>query len=146
MPRTVIDSSNLPLKVSVAPLGDPAETMIITVIQSGLNPARSKSYLMGKDGAVGVLPYSTEVLGKDDTAVLVGYTDGTLRLIAIEADPVPNSSGTTSKLVSYDFPGALQPFPPSGSATDQEARAMIADLYVEIADLNSKLQQIKNIL
>lgn len=135
--RVVLNSTNLPIKVSATPLHNPAEDVLVTIVHANSVPARVEVFLVNRAGNLTALA-SSEVLGKDDSGSAVGYSDGTLRLFVSESDLIPNSSGTTSKLVSYDFPGALPTNQPQ-TAVDTWARE-------RLTVIENKLAAIKNVL
>lgn len=127
-----------PAKVVAVPIGDAAETTLVTVLHLGVPTPYVETYLMTRAGAFQSIGRS-EPIGKDDSGAAVAYRDGTVRLVASEADPIAGSPGSSSDLTYYDFPGAA-PLPAGGaSATDATARAQIAVLDARLDKLSAAL-------
>lgn len=99
-------------------------TLVTVVRFLGVPVPTAEVFKVNRAGAAIAIGRSN-LATRDDSAAAEAYDDGTVRLWVSEMDP--GGGGATCHVEFYDFPNAVPPKPPSGSAgVDQALRNWLA--------------------
>lgn len=127
------------IKVSTVPIDDKGFLLVVVHLQA--TPIAAVYYMDRATKALTKLGTSA-VLGKDDSAAAVMFSDGMIWLIVSESDPVVNSPGGTSKPRIYEFQTALRfesAMSGTTGTTDMVARNKLAALKQQLLEAANSL-------
>lgn len=117
---------------------DVAETVILNA-KAQAEGELLKTWKVSRAGVVTPVDAADDG-GKDNSGCAVVYRDGTVRVFVSEA--LVGGSGTTSRIVFYDYPNLL----PAAVYTDAEARRLLAALTSRVVLLEQQRASLQNAL